>query len=144
MTLDHTLKKAYTIKIHNTKLPTAVLERRNEVFTQLGFDTFTSIVFMENVEYNPIGWAKYHQQMSDNGDYLDGLSILEYDMLYGEFCCYGGENPYTASELRMGVEPMVISDVIWEDNMMTVYGEHFTQWSCRNRRKMVRASQCSR
>lgn len=264
--------------VHNN---TGTFYRRNEVFTQLGFDTFTSIEFMENVEYNPIGWAKdyvlteeiikaldsangqnfvfaitvqdhgkyqrgidsedmenldivwednaadsaafayylgqlretdefigelvdalnhrpkptvlvlygdhlpnfnigseelqngdifeteyviwnnfglpvedkdlsafqlsaevlrqlgidngiltkYHQQMSDSSDYINGLSILEYDMLYGEFYCYGGENPYTASELRMGVEPITISDVIWEDNMMTVCGEHFTRWS---------------
>ena len=31
---------------------------RNTVFAQLGFDTFTSLEFMENVEYNPVGWAK--------------------------------------------------------------------------------------
>lgn len=31
---------------------------RNEVFSSLGFDTFTSLEYMEKVQYNPIGWAK--------------------------------------------------------------------------------------
>ncbi len=41
--------------IHNN---TATFYDRNKVFAQLGFDTFTSIEYMQNVEYNPIGWAK--------------------------------------------------------------------------------------
>lgn len=31
---------------------------RNQVFSNLGFDTFTSIEYMHNVELNPMGWAK--------------------------------------------------------------------------------------
>ncbi len=31
---------------------------RNLVYEQMGFDTFTSIEYMKNVEYNPIGWAR--------------------------------------------------------------------------------------
>jgi len=31
---------------------------RNKVFQKLGFDSFSSIEYMNNVEYNPIGWAK--------------------------------------------------------------------------------------
>lgn len=73
--------------------------------------------------------TKYHQQMAGSGNYLDGLEMLEYDMLYGKFYCYGGENPYTASKLRMGVVPITISDIVWADGVMTVSGEHFTQWS---------------
>ena len=73
--------------------------------------------------------SKYHQQMSNDESYTDGLRLLEYDMLYGEFYCYGGENPYTASDLQMGVVPVVISDAVWEDGVLTVHGEHFNQWS---------------
>ena len=74
--------------------------------------------------------SKYHQQMSGKENYTDGLGLLEYDMLYGDFYCYGGENPYTASDLQMGVVPIVISDAVWKDGVLTVYGEHFTRWSC--------------
>ena len=31
---------------------------RNQVFSNLGFDTFTSLEYMHNVELNPMGWAK--------------------------------------------------------------------------------------
>jgi phosphoglycerol transferase MdoB-like AlkP superfamily enzyme len=31
---------------------------RNKVFPRLGFDSFSSIEYMNNVEFNPIGWAK--------------------------------------------------------------------------------------
>lgn len=31
---------------------------RNTVFSQLGFDTFTSIEYMEDLEFTPLGWAK--------------------------------------------------------------------------------------
>lgn len=41
--------------IHNN---TGTFYGRNEVYAQLGFDTFASIEYMQNVEYNPIGWAK--------------------------------------------------------------------------------------
>ena len=74
--------------------------------------------------------SNYHQQMSGKDGYIDGLNLLEYDMLYGEFYCYGGENPYTASDLQMGVAPVVVSDAVWSDGVLTVYGEDFTQWSC--------------
>ncbi|MCQ2431764.1 MAG: sulfatase-like hydrolase/transferase [Clostridia bacterium] len=31
---------------------------RNEIYPSLGFDTFTPLEYMQNVEYNPLGWAK--------------------------------------------------------------------------------------
>lgn len=41
--------------LHNN---TAIFYNRFKVFANLGFDTFTSIEYMNDVEYNPIGWAK--------------------------------------------------------------------------------------
>ena len=41
--------------IHNNA---ATFYDRNVVFQKLGFDSFISIEYMNNVEYNPIGWAK--------------------------------------------------------------------------------------
>lgn len=73
--------------------------------------------------------TKYHQQMTESEDYFDGLRLLEYDMLYGNFFCYGGENPYTASELQMGLEPITVSDAVWSNGELKVDGKHFTQWS---------------
>jgi phosphoglycerol transferase MdoB-like AlkP superfamily enzyme len=41
--------------IHNN---TGTFYDRKFVFQKLGFDSFSSIEYMDNVEYNPLGWAK--------------------------------------------------------------------------------------
>ncbi len=41
--------------VHNN---TATFYGRNKVFSNLGFNTFTSIEYMDDVEMNPNGWAK--------------------------------------------------------------------------------------
>lgn len=41
--------------IHNN---TGTFYDRDKVFQKLGFDSFSSIEYMNNVEYNPAGWAK--------------------------------------------------------------------------------------
>ena len=60
---------------------------------------------------------------------MEGLELLEHDMLYGEFYCYGGSNPYTATDLRMGVEPVVITGWKVDGDLLHVYGRNFTDWS---------------
>lgn len=105
---------------NNIGLPTedkdlSAYQLTSEVMRQLGIDGGTL--------------SMYHQQMSEKAGYSDGLKLLEYDMLYGKFYCYGGVNPYKASDLRMGVSPIVISDAVWEDGKITLSGTHFTPWS---------------
>ena len=73
--------------------------------------------------------TRYHQQMADSPDYEAGLQLLEYDTLYGDFYCYGGTNPYTASALRMGLDPIVVDGAEWSDGVLTVTGDNFTAWS---------------
>ncbi len=73
--------------------------------------------------------TRYHQQMAGSPDYETGLQLLEYDTLYGDFYCYGGTNPYTASDLRMGLDPIVVRDASWSDGVLTVTGDGFTAWS---------------
>lgn len=41
--------------IHNN---TGTFYDRHKVYQKLGFDSFTSIEYMNEVEYNPVGWAK--------------------------------------------------------------------------------------
>ncbi len=74
---------------------------------------------------------RYHRQMRDTPDYLDGLKLLEHDMLYGDFYCYGGENPYTATDLKMGVEPVSVTgyEIDEEAGLLRVTGQNFTDWS---------------
>ena len=44
-----------THAIHNH---TATFYDRYEVYANLGFDSFTALEYMKNVEYNPLGWEK--------------------------------------------------------------------------------------
>lgn len=56
-TIAYNLKnRGYTAHaVHNYK---GNFYDRNDVFSRLGFDTFTSLEYMNEVEYNAIGWAK--------------------------------------------------------------------------------------
>ena len=80
----------------------------------------------------------YHQTQMDNTDheaYLVGIEQLQYDILYGERYCYDGDiNKYPASDIIMGVEDVVISDMyshIDEEGSewIVLKGKNFTNWS---------------
>ena len=52
---------------------------RHKVYPQLGFDSFTSIEYMHNVEYNPIGWADDSvivQSVTDALDSTEGSDFV--------------------------------------------------------------------
>ena len=80
----------------------------------------------------------YHQTQMNNIDheaYLEGIEQLQYDILYGERYCYDGDiNKYPASEIVMGVEDVVISDMSSHtdeegNEWIVVKGKNFTNWS---------------
>lgn len=53
----------------------------------------------------------FHQTQKDSELYLEELEILEYDMLYGDQTCYDGENPYTPTDMQMGIDPIVLTGI---------------------------------
>lgn len=63
-------------------------------------------------------------------EYLEGLSELEYDILYGDQLCYDGINPYTATELQMGIRSVAIRNIIPDSNGdFKIFGTNFTNYS---------------
>ena len=71
-----------------------------------------------------------------DGLYLKNLQILEYDMLYGNMDCYNGVNPYTPSDLQLGLHPIRITSVLFrkhtdmpEQSLLYIRGENFTECS---------------
>ncbi len=70
-------KLGYTAHaFHNN---TGAFYSRNVVFSQLGFDTYTSLEFMNGVTYNPIGWARDEtllEPMLQALDQTDGPGFL--------------------------------------------------------------------
>ena len=77
----------------------------------------------------------YNQTMTERGvsgksqKYLKNLQMLQYDLLYGDRYAYHGVDMYPASDLVMGINPVVIDNVYYYDNRLHIYGENFTPWS---------------
>mgnify|MGYP004453140649 FL=1 len=73
--------KNYGYACHVVHDNTAKFYGRNVVFSNLGFDDFTSVEFMNDVELNPNGWAKDNVMVSE---IMKGLkSTKEHDFTFG-------------------------------------------------------------
>ena len=99
--------------------------------------------FMETIE--PSGEKEQQEQVlgkdvrltiPENEIYLKNLQILEYDMLYGNMDCYNGVNPYTPSDLQLGLHTIRITSVLLrkhtdmpEKSLLYIRGEYFTECS---------------
>jgi hypothetical protein len=77
---------------------------------------------------------RFHQKYFSSPEtgeesYLKDMKTLEYDILYGGREVYGGENPYQSTNLKMGIDDIVIDHVVYNDSNVLVYGENFTPYS---------------
>lgn len=69
----------------------------------------------------------YHQTRKGTKNYQLDLQALQYDILYGDRYIYGGENPYRATRLELGVYPAHLDSVEQVGEMeYFVRGENFT------------------
>ncbi len=50
--------KSFQYQTHAMHNNSGTFYDRNTIYPSLGFDTFTPLEYMQNVEYNPLGWAK--------------------------------------------------------------------------------------
>lgn len=71
-----------------------------------------------------------HQTLKDSETYSEDIEQLQYDLLYGARYAYSGEDKYPASDLVMGIDDVVISN-IWNtaDGKIYVSGSNFTPWT---------------
>ena len=92
----------------------------------------------ESVEENPAEDPSAEEASGDGSfevspeeeEYLNGIAMLGYDMLYGDQSVY--ENGlYEPTNLKMGIDPITIDDVSYEEDSktLTVYGHNFTAYS---------------
>lgn len=77
---------------------------------------------------------RYHQRflndkVADKAQYLEGMEMLEYDMLYGEQEVYDGEMPFEVSDLKMGIEPVTVERLVYSQPNLLVFGEKFNEYS---------------
>lgn len=73
--------------------------------------------------------TKYHQNHSEELNYLADLKALQYDMLYGKKYVFGGSSPYEPIEMRMGVKEIKVEDVVEIGNKYYIKGKNFTPYS---------------
>ncbi|MBR5230005.1 MAG: LTA synthase family protein [Firmicutes bacterium] len=71
----------------------------------------------------------YQQNHRNSETYLSDLKALGYDMLYGKYHIYGGENPFEPSDMKMGVNDIVIEEVVEIAGRYYIKGVNFTPYS---------------
>ena len=69
-----------------------------------------------------------HRYMSENENYRDIMSLMEYDALYGEKYCFK-DNPPKASSMSFGVTPIAINNVSISGNLLKITGMGFNEYS---------------
>lgn len=73
---------------------------------------------------------QFHQTSQFDLEYQIDLQTLQYDILYGKKYIYGGESPFVKSDMKLGLNDVVLSKVeSVGDNCYYIYGENFTQSS---------------
>jgi len=73
--------------------------------------------------------TEYHREHRGLEDYQDGLELLEYDLLYGDRIAFGGKNPYARTDMKMGLEEIVVNEVVYGDVVAEIRGSGFTEYS---------------
>lgn len=89
-----------------------------DLLDQLGIHNGTMFTFHQN-----------RDSFETEEEYQNAMELLQYDILYGEHYCYGGENPYPATDLVMGTQEVVIDQIMETDRYYYVLGDNFTKWS---------------
>ena len=68
---------------------------------------------------------RFHQQRWQDESYLEDLHNLEYDMLYGDQYLYGGQSPYTPTDMRMGLRDIRVESAEYQGKALIVRGDGF-------------------
>lgn len=71
----------------------------------------------------------FHQKHELDEDYLEKLTLLEYDLLYGDGVAYEKEGKYEPTDMRMGVREIVVANAYNYDGHMCVEGGEFNKSS---------------
>ena len=74
--------------------------------------------------------SQLDQGLTGTDTYRDGLEDLQYDILYGDRYCYGGEDKYPATDLVMGIDDVSVNRTwINSSGDICISGSNFTPWS---------------
>ena len=87
-----------------------------EVLGRLGIKKGTTTRYNQNVDH-------------DSPEYLEGLKLLGYDMLYGRNYVYGGGSPYKKTGMKMGGKEIKIEKIVSVGGKFYIKGKNFTEQS---------------
>ncbi len=117
--------------IHNNE---GTFYDRHKVFSQLGFDTFTPIEYMYNVERNPTGWCKdkiligeieKNLNSTDGPDFIYTISVQGHGA-YPDFEYYCSQ----VSEMDQFIQNLVFAlNRRKEPTVLIMYGDHLPGFS---------------
>jgi len=86
---------------------------------------------LEQVGIHEGTMVSYHQANDYNvtDEYVAGMELLQYDILYGDRYAYNCEDKYPASDLVMGVEDIYLNATLPKGKHLYDLGANFTPWS---------------
>jgi len=73
--------------------------------------------------------TQFHQYCSDDPTFFADLHMLQYDMLYGEDYAYGGTEHFIKTDMKMGIDPITVTDIRKVGKFLFVEGENLTKAS---------------
>ena len=94
---------------------------KNSAAYQMAAEVFNRLGIHEGTVFN------YHQTRKGSRNYQLDLQALQYDILYGKQYVYGGENPFEATKMQLGIYPATLERLESIGNgSYYVYGTNFT------------------
>ncbi len=70
---------------------------------------------------------RIYDRYADSESYMSRVKLIGYDSLYGDRLAYGEHFPFAARNMKMGIEPIVITDISSASNTdFFVHGKNFT------------------
>ena len=126
--LDLTEDKMKNHSVYETEYIIAAnydLQKINEDLC--AYQLYSEVLERVGIHNGILTW--YHQTRKNYGNYLDNLETIQYDMLYGENYLYGGSNPFSPSELHMGVREITVEKIFNFGDSTYVVGQNFTPYS---------------
>lgn len=101
------------------------MEKRDGDYTsyQLGAEVLDRLGIHEGII------TRFHQTNKDPLSYKKDLQTLEYDILYGSRYVYGGQTPFLPIDMKMGVNPITVQNVVEIGDKFYLKGQNFTEYS---------------
>lgn len=71
----------------------------------------------------------YHQKYRNSTTYMKDLEALQYDILYGKHYIYDSKSPFPRDNMKMGVKPITVEQIVQIGDKYFIKGKNFTNYS---------------